>query len=278
MPEPPEQHEQIDQQPQLEEQTPYEVTVWSTVALYIPWALLFWLVGPVLFPALLIQRWAATPLWDAEERWASIKRSAFLPLLSYLPVMIFHQPLTSLWSHIPTLGEFSILPPTFDNMLFRWVIALPLIHLLAWMSEVIAPKTIWYPQRVLLPAEQGMVARAKLKDSNKTSCRTSQQRSSRTSSPEKRTDTASERISKTPSRHSQGRHSPAQQQSNPRKKRDTRTLWQQMPDDHPWKQDAIREAMRQTDSQRSSAPENKTDASSQQAGYNWDDGEGTLKI
>ena len=173
MPVPPEQHEQIDQQPQLEEQTPYDVTVWSTVALYIPWALLFWLVGPVLFPALLIQRWAATPLWDAEERWASIKRSAFLPLLSYLPVMIFHQPLTSLWSHVPTLGEFSILPPTFDNMLFRWVIALPLIHLLAWMSEVIAPKTIWYPQRVLLPSEQVMVARAKLKDSNKTSRRIS---------------------------------------------------------------------------------------------------------
>jgi hypothetical protein len=55
-------------------------------------------------------------------------------------------------------------------------------------------------------------------------------------------------------------------------------LWQQMPDDHPWKQEAFREAMRQTDSQRSSAPENKLDSPSQQAGYNWDDGEGTLKI
>jgi hypothetical protein len=165
-----------------------------------------------------------------------------LSLLCYLPGILFRHQLTTLWSHLPALGESSIFPPTFDNLLFRWVIALPLVYLLAWLVEVIRPKTIRRPQRVLLPGERAMVAQALSEELNKTPRKTQQQPTPRSSSARKRTGGAS---AKSPE-STHGLHDVAEQsntakrKSTSRKKRDSRTLWQQLPDDHPWKQEAIR--------------------------------------
>jgi hypothetical protein len=126
---------QMHQRPQPEARTSHGVIQGSAVTLYFAWALLIWLVGPVFFPALLIRRWAASPVWDAHERWIYVKDAAFLSLLCYLPGILFRHQLTTIWSHLPALGESSIFPPTFDNLLFRWVIALPLVYLLAWLVD-----------------------------------------------------------------------------------------------------------------------------------------------
>jgi hypothetical protein len=125
-----------------------------------------------------------------------------------------------------------------------------------------------------------MVAQTLSERSNKTPRKTQQQPALRSSSARKNTGDAS---AKSPE-SIQGIHDAAEQpntakrKSKSRKKRDSRTLWQQLPDDHPLKQEAIREATRQTGSRQTYEPEHSSTYSSQQAGYNWDEGEGTLKI
>lgn len=281
---PSEKHDQNGQQPLAEEREYHSAMNWSTVAPGLAWVLLFWLIGPVLFPTLLIRKWAAAPIWDAKERWASVKGSAFLSLLCYLPAILFHQQLTSLWSHVPALGEASIFPPTFGNMLFRWVMALPLVHVFVCFVEVISPKTVWLPRRVLLPGEQVLVASTQPKGSNKTRRKTTQQHTARNGSALNANEKTSEQTSSVPTRSSQKGSVNAKppgiptRETKPRKKRDSRTLWQQLPDDHPWKQEAKREAMRQAGSQEAIPLQVTQKPSSQQANYNWDEGEGTLKI
>lgn len=275
-----EKHEQEQQQSQAEEREYYSTLIWSTIALGLPWFLLLWLVGPVIFPSLLIRRWAASPIWDAKERWTSIKGSAFLSLLCYLPAIPFHQQLTTFWSHVPALGEASLIPPTFDNMLFRWAIALPLVSMLAWIVEVISPKTIWHPRRVLLPSEQALVASTQPKDSKQARRKVTQQHTTRNVL----TNMASEQTSSASTLSSQEVRVAVKTtgisttKSKPRKKRDPRTLWEQLPDQHPWKQEAKREATRQAGTQQVTPPQVTLKPSSQQADYNWDEGEGTLKI
>ncbi len=281
---PSEKHDQNGQQPLAEEREYHSTMNWSTVAPGLAWVLLFWLIGPVLFPTLLIRKWAAAPIWDAKERWASVKGSAFLSLLCYLPAILFHQQLTSLWSHVPALGEASIFPPTFGNMLFRWVMALPLVHVLVWFVEVISPKTVWLPRRVLLPGEQVLVASTQPKGSNKTRRKSTQQHTARNGSALNANEKTSEQTSSVPTRSSQKGRVNAKppgiptRETKPRKKRDSRTLWQQLPDDHPWKQEAKREAMRQAGSQEAIPLQVTQKPSYQQTNYNWDEGEGTLKI
>jgi hypothetical protein len=271
-----------NQPPPLTEDREYHSTmIWSTIALGLPWFLLLWLVGPVIFPCLLIRKWAASSIWDAKERWTSVKGSAFLSLLCYLPAILFHQQLTSLWSHVPALGEASIIPPTFDNILFRWAIALPLVSMLACVVEVISPKTIWHPRRVLLIAEQALVASTQPKDSKQTSRTAMQQHTARNGSVDMATKKASEQTIRASTPSSQGvRKTPgiSTRKSKPRKKRDSRTLWEQLPDQHPWKQEAKREAMQQGGTLQVTPPQVTLKPSSQQADYNWDEGEGTLKL
>ncbi len=275
-----EKHDQNRQQTLAEDREYHSTVNWSTVALGLALFLLFWLIGPVIFPALLIQGRAAAPIWDAKERWTSVRGSAFLSLLCYLPTILLHQQLTSLWSHAPALGEASIFPPTFANVLFRWVMALPLVYLLAWIVEVISPKTVWHPKRVLLPDEQALVASTESKDSKKMRSKATQRRATSNDSAFK----ATEQTSRVPTWSSQrvrvtakSPSTPARE-SKPRKKRDARTLWEQLPDEHPWKQEAKREATRQAGSQQAIPPQAKPNPSSQQADYNWDEGEGSVKI
>src|SRR5882672_5713170 len=58
--------------------------------------LLCYLIGPpVILYALVTQEYAAGPMWQAEKRWAQINGSAFLSLLWYVPIWLFHAPLAS---------------------------------------------------------------------------------------------------------------------------------------------------------------------------------------
>jgi hypothetical protein len=279
-----EKHDDDQQQPLAEERAYYSSMFWSTVALGLPWFLLLWLVGPVIFPCLLIRKWAASPIWDAKERWTSVKGSAFLSLLCYLPAILFHQQLASLWSHVPALGEASIIPPTFDNILFRWAMALPLVSMRAWIVEVISPKTVWHPQRVLLIAEQTLVASTQPKDSKQTRRKAMQQHIASNGSVDVATKKASVQTSRADTLSSQGVRvavktpGSSTRKSKPRKKRDPRTLWEQLPDQHPWKQEAKREATHHGGAQQVTPPQVTLKPSSQQADYNWDEGEGTLKL
>jgi hypothetical protein len=279
-----EKHVEEQQQPREEDRAFHSTMFWSTVALGLPWFLLLWLVGPVIFPCLLIRKWAAAPIWDAKERWTSVKGIAFLSLFCYLPAILFHQQLTSFWSHVPALGEASIIPPTFDNMLFRWMLALPMLSLLAWIVEVISPKTVWHPRRVLLPVEQAMVTSTQHKNSKQKRRTATQQPAVSNGSVDVANKKASEQASRASTLSSQwvriAEKTPgiSTRKSKPRKKRDSRTLWEQLPDQHPWKQEAKREASHQGGAQQVTPPQVTLKPSAQKADYNWDEGEGTLKL
>ena len=281
---PSEKHDQNRQQPLPADRDRRSTLNWRTIARGLAWCLLFWLFGPVIVRALLKRRWAAVPIWDAKERWTSVKGSAFLSLLCYLPAILFHQQLTSLWSHVPALGEASIFPPVFANMLFRWVMALPLVNLLVWFVEAISPKTVWHPRRVLLPGEQAQVTSTQPKGSKKTRHQSTRQRPARDDSTYNGTDRASEQTSRVPTQSSQGLNTAAKStrppvlEGKPRKKRNSLTFWEQLPDEHPWKQEAKHEAARQAGAQQANPPQVKPKPSTQQADYNWDEGEGSLKI
>ena len=282
---PSEKQYQNQQQPLPVDRDRHITLNWRTVTQGIALFLLFWLIGPVIFPALLIQRWAAAPIWDARERWTSIKGSAFLSLLWYLPAILLHHQLTFLWTRVPALGEASFFPPTLTNMLFRWVMALPLAHLLVWILEVISPKTVWHPQRVPLPGEQALGTPAQSKDLKQTRRKTTKQGTYKRNSGQKtqhttipsqaptapgQTSPGSPAVAKPPS-------TPASE-STPKEERDRWTLWEQLPEDHPWKQEAKREAARQAAAQQTKQPPVELKPSSQSEEYNWDEGEGSLKI
>ena len=275
-----EKHDEEQQQPLTEDRAYHSTMFWSTVALGLPWFLLLWLVGPVIFPCLLIRKWAASPIWDAKDRWTSVKGTAFLSLFCYLPAILFHQQLTSFWSHVPTLGEASIIPPTFDNMLFRWAMALPMVSLLAWIVEVISPKTVWHPRRVLLPVEQALVASTQPKDSKQTRRKATQQHAASNGSVDVANKKSSEQTSRPSTQSSQGVRVA---EKTPVSQRGKASL----------EKNAIRG--RYGSSCQISIPGNKRlhikgehnkshrhrshlKPSAQQADYNWDEGEGTLKL
>jgi hypothetical protein len=135
--------------------------------------LLFYLIGPVLLFAEGIQEDAAGPMWQAEKRWANVNGSAFLWLLFYIPIAIFHAPLAAFWTsifitfaqwfHLPVLawlGGTSIVPPLPSGTLLRWFLSFPLAGLLAIIRETLYPQTTWETKRVLTSDEQVEVAAA----------------------------------------------------------------------------------------------------------------------
>jgi len=134
--------------------------------------LLLYLIGPpVILYAKGTQEHAAGLAWQAEKRWAQVNGSAFLSLLLYVPIALFHGPLASCWTtlfvtfaqwfHLPWLawfGDTSILPPLPSSILLRWVLAFPLAGLLALLIEMARPRTTWETKRIVTPEEQQEVA------------------------------------------------------------------------------------------------------------------------
>lgn len=127
---------------------------------------LLYLLGPVMFLARSMQNEASAQVWQAERRWARVHGAAFLSLLWYAPLLLFHAPLTSFWTssfaslahllHLPflvLLGSATMVPPTPMNLLLRWVLAVPLAPLCATVLELLHPRTAWEVRRVLTPEE-----------------------------------------------------------------------------------------------------------------------------
>src|SRR5258708_7840229 len=106
---------------------------------------LIYLIGPlVLGLSLLLQRWAASSMWKAPDRWASIRTFAWLCPLIYIPIWLLREPIALFWSaHLPQLlGPFLLWPPTFDNFAARWVLALALTPALTFVQERQRPLTL----------------------------------------------------------------------------------------------------------------------------------------
>lgn len=148
---------------------------WITICKGIGLLLLWYLLGPTPCAALEVMEEAVAPTWDARERQKSLKGSAFLHLLLYIPLFLLRSQIAWLWTglfsllghliHLPALavwlGQVSIWPLTPATMLYRWALALPLIQCLAWiLSRVQKQKgSAPTPTRVLLPEELASLPR-----------------------------------------------------------------------------------------------------------------------
>jgi hypothetical protein len=154
---------------------------WFKFAQWIGMFMLLYLFGPVIFFARALQREASAQIWQSSYRWAIVRRTSFLSLLWYIPLIMYHAPLTVLWSalfmavshvfHFPALAKFgaiTLFPPTPMNILFRWFLALPLASLLACVFELIQPLTNKSFRRVLIPEEQAQLASHRAKQTEKT--------------------------------------------------------------------------------------------------------------
>ena len=142
------------------------------IARWIETLLLLYLGGPVVWLARSLQEEASAQVWQAERRWGRVHGSAFLSLLWYAPLLLFHAPLAAFWAaifacvahllHLPfivLLGDTTLFPPTPRNLLLRWVLALPLASLCATVLELLHPRTVWESRRVLTPGEREELAR-----------------------------------------------------------------------------------------------------------------------
>lgn len=142
---------------------------WSTICKRIGQLVLWYLFGPTPFLALKIKEEAVALTWDARERQTSLKGSAFLHPLLYIPLFLLRSQIAWLWTglfsllahwiHLPVLaawlGQAAIWPLTPSTMLYRWALALPLIQCLAWILSRVQKKkgSAPTPRRVLLPEE-----------------------------------------------------------------------------------------------------------------------------
>jgi hypothetical protein len=154
---------------------------WFKIAQWIVILMALNLIGPVIFFARGLQREASAQIWQAYHRWGNVRRTAFLPLLWYVPLIIYREPLTALWFtfftdlshvlHFPSLvkfGAITLFPPVPMNTLFRWFLALPLASLLACVLELLQPLTIKSFMRVLTPEEKAQLANPEAKQPHTT--------------------------------------------------------------------------------------------------------------
>src|SRR5258708_16892583 len=126
-------------------------------------AVLCYLLGPAFLLAWRKKKWSASSAWDAEERQRSVNSLALLYLLFYIPVLLFRSQIAQVWSftfsHLPLatwIDQAAIWPPALSTTLYRWLLALPLVYLLAnlllYIDEFVM-KVRREPVRVLLPEE-----------------------------------------------------------------------------------------------------------------------------
>jgi len=287
--------------------TPQRGKRWITLASWTGLLALFYLLGPVVFLGRDAQRQAGGRVWQAGERWAHVSCSAYLSLLWYVPVVVFHSALAGFWVsifgdlamllHFPLLrwlGDTAIFLPVPSSMLLRWVLALPLTSWIALLLEEIRPQTTWEAKRVVSPDEQLQLAAAQEALEKK-----------RQTALSRRSSRAQLTASKKPvsTKRSSPIHAAQASQPTTRDARHTGSLWDQVdwsqvPDDHPLKQAAFEEAERQAAERRNaervrsvlsqmisqqkattpprSVATNESVAPPEAPAYNWDEGEGTV--
>lgn len=278
---------------------------WITLATWTGILALFYLLGPVVFLGRGTQRGAGGRVWQAGERWAHVSCSAYLSLLWYVPVVVFHSALAGFWVsifgdlaawlHLPFLRELggtAIFLPIPSSMLLRWVLALPLTSWIALLLEEIQPLTTWEPKRVVSPDEQVQLAKAQAAEEKKRQAVNTRQTSRAQLTASKRP--VSPKGHRSPTRAATSAHP------------HTASLWEQIdwsqvPDDHPLKQAAFEEAERQAAARKSAertrsvlnqmaqqeattkGPSDTTNIEASPStpapapSYNWDEGEGTVK-
>jgi hypothetical protein len=278
---------------------------WVTFARWTGILALFYLLGPVVFLGRDTQRQAGGRVWQAGERWAHVSCSAYLALLWYVPVVVFHSALAGFWvsifgglaallhlPHLRVLGGTTFWLPVPSSMLLRWVLALPLTSWIALLLEEIRPQTIWEAKRVVSPDEQLHLAAEQEALEKK-----------RQAALSRRTSRAQLTASKKPvSMRNQSRPStgeptkPTTPAAKPTASLWDQVDWSQVPDDHPLKRAALEEAERQAAERRNAERTRSvlSQMASQEAtttprpgatnesappkapAYNWDEGEGTV--
>lgn len=124
--------------------------------------LLLWCIGPVILIAWYLQRRATSSWWLTKERWTRLIHVSIVTLVSWsLLVFVFRTQLVVWWTLQPWLGPPTPWPPVPANLLFRWVYWVAFAPALAYLLEVMTPKTPSHPIRVLLPTEKAKMEAVK---------------------------------------------------------------------------------------------------------------------
>ena len=284
--------------------TPQRGKRWITLASWTGLLALFYLLGPVVFLGRDAQRQAGGRVWQAGERWAHVSCSAYLSLLWYVPVVVFHSALAGFWVsifgdlamllHFPLLrwlGDTAIFLPVPSSMLLRWVLALPLTSWIALLLEEIRPQTTWVAKRVVSPDEQLHLAAEQAAEEKKRQAALARRSRAQLTASKKAASTSNR-----PRPSTAGATKPATPAAKPTTSLWDQVDWSQVPDDHPLKQAALEEAERQAAARRNAertrsvlsqmASQEATTTQGQGAtneraepkapAYNWDEGEGTV--
>lgn len=110
--------------------------------------LLVVLIGPFFLLAYPIQKWASKMIWDAKERWDTVKSFAVFCLLLYLPLLLFRTQIIIFWLHYPHLGS-----PDLLDWRWRSFLSFELTPLAALLLERLHPVTHYSPRRTKRPVE-----------------------------------------------------------------------------------------------------------------------------
>jgi hypothetical protein len=142
---------------------------WVRVFYVILASIFCYLLGQVVLLARRIKKSPESSTLDAKERRRSVKSSALLSLLLYIPVLLFRTQIAHIWSFIFTflarwlhhplttwIAQVAIWPPTLSTTLYRWLLALPLVYLLVYIfliTDEFVVKTRRESARIVLPEE-----------------------------------------------------------------------------------------------------------------------------
>lgn len=226
---------------------------WRGVLASLVLMILVILIGPLtLVLAWLIRAWCVRSRLDAADRWDSIRTFAWLfsvlTLLAILAFFLFPGPALSLWTHSPLshLGT----PDLLNNFVVRWTLSLPLACALALVVEKGDPRTIRRFRHVMTVAERQGLERRRAQQMAEQKQAEERARAARlakmnapTAKPKPtgatRTASASPPQAKSTSRPASPT-APLPDATTQQMERDKPTLWDELPDSHPWRQETRR--------------------------------------
>jgi hypothetical protein len=210
-------------------------------------------IGPLtLALAWLIRAWCVRSRLDAADRWDSIRTFAWLfgalTAFAILAFFVFPGPALQAWTHSPFfhLGA----PNLLNNTLIRWTLSLPLACALALVVEAGDRRTIRRFRHVMTVAERQEAERRRAQQMAQQKQAEERERAARLAKMN-----APAAKAKTTGATLTASASPPQVKSTPRPasptaplpdatthklESDKPTLWDELPDSHPWRQEAKR--------------------------------------
>lgn len=111
------------------------------------------LFGPFILLTYPLQKWASHEIWNARDRWNTIKGFAAFGLLMYLPLFLLRGQVVSAWQQITLLGSAS-----FTNYWVRTCLTIGLVPLATCLLEQVHPLTNWSTIRIRRAQEPAPVA------------------------------------------------------------------------------------------------------------------------